>query len=522
MAKNAYSAQEKFEIIMAYVDRQTSISDFCQQYGISTRALHDWLYLFQTYGTSGLQASSGWKRYTKEVKTAAVLDYLSGGYSLIEITHKYEISSRSVLKDWIKKYNDHRELKETKRMNNSMIKGRSTTQEERLEIVMYSLQNGKNYQQTSTQFNVSYQQVYQWVRKYEEHGEEGLIDKRGQRKSEPELTPEEKIQREMKRLERENERLRAENAFLKKLGGTRKEAFKETSLSQIRLTDKYVVIQELHEKEKFSIVLLCEIGKIQRSSYYKWLNRTPSENEKLNEQILEEIKNLYAKVDGIYGYRRITMNLNRTLSKPINHKRVYRLMGIAGIHSVIRRKGKKYKPSTPQHMVENILNREFNADEPNEKWLTDVTEMKYGASQKAYLSAILDLYDGSIVSYMLGNFNNNPLVFKTFDLALEVNPGAKPLFHSDRGFQYTSRAFKRKIDKAEMVQSMSRVGRCIDNGPMEAFWGTLKSEKYYLNKYSTFEELKQDIEEYIRFYNHERLQKRLNGLSPLEYRAKAA
>ncbi|WP_400246790.1 transposase [Niallia sp. JL1B1071] len=217
MAKNAYSAQEKFEIIMAYVDRQTSISDFCQQYGISTRALHDWLYLFQTYGTSGLQASSGWKRYTKEVKTAAVLDYLSGGYSLIEITHKYEISSRSVLKDWIKKYNDHRELKETKRMNNSMIKGRSTTQEERLEIVMYSLQNGKNYQQTSTQFNVSYQQVYQWVRKYEEHGEEGLIDKRGQRKSEPELTPEEKIQREMKRLERENERLRAENAFLKKL-----------------------------------------------------------------------------------------------------------------------------------------------------------------------------------------------------------------------------------------------------------------------------------------------------------------
>jgi putative transposase len=227
-------------------------------------------------------------------------------------------------------------------------------------------------------------------------------------------------------------------------------------------------------------------------------------------------------VEGIYGYRRITLNLRRTLSKDINHKRVYRLMRNAGIQSIIRRKRKRYKPSIPQHVADNILNRDFNAEKPNEKWLTDVTEMKYGSSQKAYLSAILDLYDGSIVSYVLGTSNNNPLVFSTLDLALETNPDATPLLHSDRGFQYTSPGFKRKIEKAEIIHSMSRVGRCIDNGPMEAFWGTLKSEKYYLNKYHTFEELKQDIEDYIQFYNHERLQKRLNGLSPLEYRAKAA
>ena len=231
---------------------------------------------------------------------------------------------------------------------------------------------------------------------------------------------------------------------------------------------------------------------------------------------------MYEKVNGIYGYRRITMNLKRTLSKPINHKRVHRLMKIAGIQAVIRQKQKRYQPSTPQHVAENVLNRDFHADQPNEKWLTDVTEMKYGTSQKAYLSAILDLYDGSIVSYVFGPSNNNPLVFKTLDIALDTNPGATPLLHSDRGFQYTSPTFKRKLEKAEIVQSMSRVGRCIDNGPMEAFWGTLKCERYYLNKYSTYEELKKDIEEYIKFYNNERLQKRLNGLSPLEYRAKAA
>lgn len=99
---------------------------------------------------------------------------------------------------------------------------------------------------------------------------------------------------------------------------------------------------------------------------------------------------------------------------------------------------------------------------------------------------------------------------------------AKPLLHSDRGFQYTSYKFKRKLEQAEMAQSMSRVGKCIDNGPMEAFWGTLKCEKYYLNKYGSFEELSKAIDEYIHFYNHERLQKRLNGLSPMEYRTKAA
>lgn len=145
-----------------------------------------------------------------------------------------------------------------------------------------------------------------------------------------------------------------------------------------------------------------------------------------------------------------------------------------------------------------------------------------GSSKKAYLSAILDLYDGSIVSYGLGHSNNNILVFKTLDQATALLDGDHPLIHSDRGFQYTSHGFKRRIDQANMTQSMSRVGRCVDNGPMESFWGTLKCEKYYLDKYQTFQELSQAIDEYIHFYKNNRYQKRLNGLSPMEYRAKAA
>lgn len=233
------------------------------------------------------------------------------------------------------------------------------------------------------------------------------------------------------------------------------------------------------------------------------------------------MKLLHIKVNGIYGYRRMTLNLNREFEENFNHKRIYRLMKVAEIHCVIRKKKTRYKKSTPQHVAENVLNREFTAEEPNKKWVTDVTEFKYGSSKKAYLSAILDLYDGSIVSYVLGHSNNNNLVFKTLDQATVLLDGNHPLIHSDRGFQYTSSKFKEKIEKANMTQSMYRVGKCIDNGPMESFWGTLKSEKYYLNNYDSFEELSIAIDEYISFYNHERYQKRLNGLSPLEYRAKA-
>jgi putative transposase len=230
---------------------------------------------------------------------------------------------------------------------------------------------------------------------------------------------------------------------------------------------------------------------------------------------------LHKQVGGIYGYRRLALHLRRQTKQKINNKRVYRLMKLARIQSVIRRKKKKYTQSTPQHVAENLLKREFHAESPNEKWLTDITELKYGNGQKAYLSAILDLHDNAVVSYVLGHSNNNNLVFQTVKLALRATPGSKPMLHSDRGFQYTSVQFKRLFE-SKLTQSMSRVGRCIDNGPMEAFWGTLKCERYYLRSYITFEDLKKDIDAYINFYNNERLQAKLNGLSPMEFRTKAA
>lgn len=293
-------------------------------------------------------------------------------------------------------------------------------------------------------------------------------------------------------------------------------------LSQVRNEKVYRAIQMVQQECHFRVKLLCQILNIPRSSYYKWLNRKTNPHEQENQELINAMILLYEKVEGIYGYRRLTINLRKQTDKPINHKRVYRLMKLAGIQSVIRRKRKKYIRSTPQQVAENLLNREFTAQESNQKWLTDVTEFKYGNGQKAYLSAILDLHDKSIVAYVLGHFNNNNLVFQTLDLALETTPGSTPMIHSDRGFQYTSWGFKKRLESHGLTQSMSRVSKCIDNGPMEGFWGTLKCEKYYLHKYQTFDALKTDIDSYIYFYNYERLQAKLNGLSPMEVRAKAA
>ena len=136
---------------------------------------------------------------------------------------------------------------------------------------------------------------------------------------------------------------------------------------------------------------------------------------------------------------------------------------------------------------------------------------------KLYPSAILDLYDRRIVSFVLSERNDNRLVFDTFDAAVKAEPAAHPLFHSDRGFQYTSFGFHKRLIKQEMTQSMSRIAHCIDNGPMEGFWGILKREMYYTRKFTSRTELMHAICSYVHYYNFERLQRKLDVMTPYEY-----
>lgn len=218
MARIKYSKNEKLAILALYEDGHHSIADIMAKFSVDPGTIRDWKRRYEMDGEDGLTDATSWKSYSKDLKLAAVNDYLSGHYSLSQVIQKYNISRTAVLRKWIKKYNSHRELKDTgKGLTSSMTNRRKTTLEERIQIVNYCLQHRKNYQLAAESYEVSYQQVYQWVKKFEAHGEEALKDKRGRNKQEDELTEEEKLKMEMKRLERENKRLHAENAFLKKL-----------------------------------------------------------------------------------------------------------------------------------------------------------------------------------------------------------------------------------------------------------------------------------------------------------------
>lgn len=272
-----------------------------------------------------------------------------------------------------------------------------------------------------------------------------------------------------------------------------------------------------------SINRLCDIAGMPRSSYYKWLNRVVPEQEALNKILAENIKAIHEEFPE-KGYRMIRDILERDYGFPVSDNRVLRICRALGIKSTIkyRNEGCTVSDRNPQHIAENVLGRDFHADRPNEKWLTDVTEFKYYIGEekrKIYLSAILDLFDRRIVAYVIGDRNNNPLVYDTFDKAVAANPDARPIFHSDRGFQYTSNEFHQKLKDQKMVQSMSRIGKCIDNGPMEGFWGILKRERYYKRKFSSRESLVAMIENYIEYYNSKRYQRKLGVLTPLEKHA---
>ena len=277
-------------------------------------------------------------------------------------------------------------------------------------------------------------------------------------------------------------------------------------------------------KESYTVQFLCKLFRLNRSSYYKWLHSKEGVRRQENERILSEMRRIYEEHNRTYGYRRLADEYNSEHGTHYSYKRFYRLAHEHQIFSVIRRKRPQWRPSTPEITAENLLNREFRVERTaNSVWLTDVTEMKYFSShkngtEKLYLSAIFDLRTRDIIAYTVSERNDNALVLANFELARSKYPDAKPLFHSDRGYQYTSKAFRRKLDEAGMIQSMSRVGRCIDNGPMEGFWGILKSEMYYLRKFQSKEQLIQAIDEFIEYYNTRRRQHNLDCLPPAEYR----
>ena len=288
----------------------------------------------------------------------------------------------------------------------------------------------------------------------------------------------------------------------------------------MRQANLYISIKVNVEEHGYRTETCCDILHVSRSAYYRWLSGTVGKRTQENERIAEIVEQIHAESPD-KGYRRIRDDLERHYDTKISDKRTLRICRSRDVKSTIKyaNNGCTRNAPNPQYVAENVLNRDFHADKPDEKWLTDVTEFKWYEGiekHKIYLSAILDLYDRRIVAFVIRDSNDNLLVYDTFDAAVAANPDAHPIFHSDRGFQYTNRTFHTKLEAAGMTQSMSRVAHCIDNGPMEGFWGILKRERYYGRRFTDRESLVQMIEEYIDYYNSKRLQRNLGVLTPME------
>ena len=214
-----------------------------------------------------------------------------------------------------------------------------------------------------------------------------------------------------------------------------------------RIVD-YELIKELHDSnEGWSISFMCEQLSISRAAFYKWLNRVPSEKEIEDGQILQAIKSIANSNNSLFGAMTMYYKLKKDYHFTCGHNRVYRIMCINDIQSTYRRKATyTYIKSTPEEVAENTLKRDFNANKPNEKWCTDVTEIRVPITgEKLYMSPVLDLYDRYPVGFAVSDKNDTELAYATLEEAHSKYPNATPLYHSDRGFQYTRKVFKNKL-----------------------------------------------------------------------------
>ncbi|EFA4522913.1 IS3 family transposase [Escherichia coli] len=437
-----------------------------------------------------------------EVKLAAVNHYLAGHAGIISTAKLFQLSHTS-LSHWINLFLLHgpRALDCRHR--------RSYSPEDKLCVVLYALGHSESLPRVAARFNIpSHNTVKNWIKGYHKSGDEAFI-RRWKEKSmtrsddthenEANMTPEE--------MKNELRYLRAENAYLK--------AMQEHLLEKKPpgAGEKAKVIQNLRCGHCQSDLL--KAAGLARSTLYYQLSLQKAKDKYAD--VKQLIASIFHEHRGCYGYRRIHCELQKRGLK-FSGKTVRKLMQQLGLKSPVRLKKYRSYRGNMGLAAENILQRQFKAEAPCEKWVTDITEFRAGG-QKLYLSPILDLFNGEIVAWETACRPTEELVKRMLNKGLEsLAEGEKPLLHSDQGWHYRIKSYQSALADKGLVQSMSRKGNCLDNAVMENFFGHLKEEMYYRRDYRSVEELENAVNEYITYWNQKRIKLSLGGLSPVEYR----
>ncbi|WP_126680689.1 IS3-like element IS1397 family transposase, partial [Escherichia coli] len=441
-------------------------------------------------------------KHSFEVKLAAVNHYLAGQAGIISTAKLFQLSHTS-LSHWINLF-----LLHGPRALDCRHK-RSYSPEDKLCVVLYALGHSESLPRVAARFNIpSHNTVKNWIKGYRKSGNEAFIRRRKEKsmtrsddthENEANMTPEE--------MKNELRYLRAENAYLK--------AMQEHLLEKKPpgAGEKTKVIRSLRCGHCQSDLL--KAAGLARSTLYYQLSLQKAKDKYAD--VKQLIASIFHEHRGCYGYRRIHCELQKRGLK-FSGKTVRKLMQQLGLKSPVRLKKYRSYRGNMGLAAENILQRQFKAEAPCEKWVTDITEFRAGG-QKLYLSPILDLFNGEIVAWETACRPTEELVKRMLNKGLEsLAEGEKPLLHSDQGWHYRIKSYQSALADRGLVQSMSRKGNCLDNAVMENFFGHLKEEMYYRRDYRSVEELENAVNEYITYWNQKRIKLSLGGLSPVEYR----
>lgn len=268
-------------------------------------------------------------------------------------------------------------------------------------------------------------------------------------------------------------------------------------------------------RHEFKVVDLIQVAAIPRSTYYYWVKhqKRPDKYQAVKEAIVA----IYHEHKGRYGYRQIQKALaKRKLF--LDPKTVLKLMGQLGIKCQVRMKKYRSYRGNAGKVAPNLLERDFSAEKPNQKWVTDVTEFHL-FGEKLYLSPVLDLFNSEIIAYTVQRRPSYALVSTMLDQAFErLTPGDRPVLHSDQGWHYQMAKYQKTLANQGITQSMSRKGNCLDNAVIENFFGILKTELLYLQKFESIAHFLTELDDYIVYYNEKRMKTKLKDMSPVEYR----
>ncbi|WP_371825481.1 IS3 family transposase [Pontibacillus sp. ALD_SL1] len=448
------------------------------------------------------------KKFTPYIKHDVVQRYLDGGTSYRQLAGRVGVDD-SVIRYWVKLYKYHEEKA-------FIPVYPSYSPDFKMRVIQFIETMNYSIREASALFRIpDYSMVARWKKKWDKGGAEAL-DRSG--KGQPEMTnkkhdSQNEQPKSYEDLQEENELLHMEIAYLKKLRGLSS----KTRHPKHSKRFKVEAIDELRRKQGYSADRLCKIAGLPRSTFYyqvKVMNETDPD-----EEIRTEIHEIFEEHDGLYGYRRVHMEL-RNRNYLVNPKKVFRIMKEDNLKCEVRARKYYSYGGKVGTVSDNVLNREFKAEKPNEKWATDITEFKL-FGQKIYLSPVQDLFNGEIITYTWGYRPTYALVETMLESAFEsLSESDDLLLHSDQGWHYQMPQFVRRLQREGVVQSMSRKGNCHDNAVMENFFGIFKAEFLYRKSFENMKDFERQMDTYIHYYNTKRIKERLNGQSPTKYRQK--